>query len=286
MKRFLIMCLLLLTLFTGVLQTNNTNISYSLTQENSKEDSRDIPIIMYHSILKSKKGNYVVSPDMLKEDIKYLKNHGYQPIFIQDIINFCDGIDTLPKKPVVLSFDDGHYNNYYYAYPILIEEKFKANLNIIGCFCEFTTSSKDCDNPNYSYLTWEEIKTLHDYGIFEIGNHTYKMHSYKPRYGIKKMESETEEEYKTALEQDVIKLENKLMIDCGFRTNVFAYPFGAYDKTSENILKELGFKAFLTCNEGINKIKKNDNSSLSHLKRINRTGLLTTYQFFTKHKIY
>ena len=70
-----------------------------------------------------------------------------------------------PKKPVVLTFDDGHYNNYFYAYPIIEKYNFKANLNVIGCFSEYSTSSGDIDNHNYSYLTWSEIKTLHDSGL-------------------------------------------------------------------------------------------------------------------------
>ena len=244
----------------------------------------EVPIIMYHSILKSKKGMYSVHPSLLREDIHYLKSHGYQSVFIKDLVAYCEGKDDLPEKPVVLSFDDGHYNNYYYAYPILKEENFKANLNVVGCYCNFSTTSGDSDNPNYSYLTWSEIKELHDSNIFEIGNHTYKMHSFKPRYGIAQKAGESDEDYTEALKDDVLKLEYKLMVDCGFRTEVFAYPFGRYSALSEKVLRELGFKAFLTCNEGINKLKKGDTKALSHLKRVNRSGNLTTYQFFQKLK--
>ena len=159
------------------------------------EEVVEVPIIMYHSVLKSKKGMYSVHPSLLREDIRYLKNHGYQPIFVKDIIAFCEGKGDLPQKPVVLSFDDGHYNNYYYAYPILKEENFKANLNVVGCYCNYSTTSGDYDNPNYSYLTWREIKELHDSNIFEIGNHTYKMHAFSPRYGIKQKLYESDDEY-------------------------------------------------------------------------------------------
>lgn len=248
------------------------------------EEVVEVPIIMYHSVLKSKKGMYSVHPSLLREDIRYLKNHGYQPIFVKDIIAFCEGKGDLPQKPVVLSFDDGHYNNYYYAYPILKEENFKANLNVVGSYCNYSTTSGDYDNPNYSYLTWREIKELHDSNIFEIGNHTYKMHAFSPRYGIKQKLYESDDEYAKALKDDVSKLEYKFMVECGFRTEVFAYPFGAYSDLGEKILREMGFKAFLTCNEGINKLKKGDAKALSHLKRVNRSGNLTTYQFFQKLK--
>lgn len=252
----------------------------------AEENARDIPIIMYHSVLENKSGNYCVTPEMLKEDIEYLKNHGYEPIFIEDIINFCEGEGTLPKKPVVISFDDGYFNNYYYAYPIIKEEDFKANLNVIGGFCDFSTTSGDSDNLNYSYLTWKEIKELHDSNLFEIGNHTYKMHNFKPRFGIKKKADESENDYKLALEKDILWLENKLKNDCGFNTQVFAYPFGEYNDEGEKILRDLGFKAFLTCNEGINKVRSGDTKVLSHLKRINRTGLLSTKEFFKKYNIF
>ena len=248
------------------------------------EEVVEVPIIMYHSVLKSKKGMYSVHPSLLREDIRYLKNHGYQPIFVKDIIAFCEGKGDLPQKPVVLSFDDGHYNNYYYAYPILKEENFKANLNVVGCYCNYSTTSGDYDNPNYSYLTWREIKELYDSNIFEIGNHTYKMHAFSPRYGIKQKLYESDDEYAKALKDDVSKLEYKFMVECGFRTEVFAYPFGAYSDLGEKILREMGFKAFLTCNEGINKLKRGDAKALSHLKRVNRSGNLTTYQFFQKLK--
>lgn len=275
MRKFFIFCLIFLILPFSL----SAGVCYA------ESESRDIPIVMYHQILKSWTGDYIVTPKTLQDDIKYLKNHGYEPIFVEDIINFCEGKSLLPEKPVVLSFDDGHYNNFFYAYPIIKEENFKANLNVIGGFCDFSTTSGDIDNPNYSYLTWEEIKFLHDSKYFEIGNHTFKMHNFKPRFGIKRKDDEDIESYKKALEDDIMKLENKLKNDCGFSTDVFAYPFGVYSKESEEILKNLGFKAFLTCNEGINKVTFNDKSALSHLKRINRTGKLDTETFFQKHHI-
>lgn len=276
MKKIFIFFISIIFLFCGTFNTRYCKAE-SLT--------REIPILMYHQILKSRKSEYIVSPQMFEEDLEFLKSKGYEPIFVDDIIYFCEGKGSLPDKPVVISFDDGHYNNFFYAYPIIKEKNFKANLNIIGSFCEFSTSSGDIDNPNYSYLTWQEIKELHDSNFFEIGNHTYKMHNFKPRFGIKKKANESDEEYRTALTDDIKKLEDKLLSSCGFSTHVFAYPFGAYSKESEEILKGLGFKAFLTCNEGVNKVTFGDSSSLTHLKRINRTGLLDTKDFFEKHKI-
>ncbi len=271
-------CVLLLTILLL--------LGFALSHQNIvvRADSEivDVPIIMYHSILKSRSGQYIISPDKLKEDLLWLKNHGYESVFVSDLIDFCEGKKDLPQKPVVITFDDGHYNNYYYAKPIFEELKFKATINIVGTYSEFSTTSGDFDNPNYSHLTWGEIKALQQNEFFEIGNHTYNMHNLKPRYGIGKKTEEDFETYKENLTKDVTKLENCFKDKCGFTTKIFAYPFGKYSEESYEILSGLGFKAFLTCNEGINHLKKGDESKLKTLYRYNRSGLISTEEFF-KH---
>ena len=271
MKR--ILSIFIIFVLIVLLNTSPSNSSVA-------EDVVAVPIIMYHSILKSRKGEYIVSPDDLKSDLIWLKSHGYESVFVSDLINFCEGTKDLPKKPIVITFDDGHYNNYYYAKPIFEEMGFKATINIVGAYTEFSTSSGDFDNPNYSHLTWEEIKLLQENEFFEIGNHTYNMHSFEPRYGIGKKSSEGFEEYKKNLTDDVEKLENCFKDKCGFTTKIFAYPFGKYSEDSYKILSDLGFKAFLTCNEGINYLSKGDISKLKTLKRFNRSGYYSSSEFF------
>ena len=276
MKRLLIFVLILSSLFCLLAGPIESEIVFA------DDQVVDVPILMYHSILKSRRGQYIISPDDLKNDLLWLKEHGYESAFVSDLINFCEGKGDLPEKPVVITFDDGHYNNYYYAKPIFEELQFKATINIVGTYSEYSTSSGDIDNPNYSHLTWEEIKALQENEFFEIGNHTYNMHNLKPRYGIGKKASEDYETYKKNLTEDVTRLEDCFKDKCGFTTNIFAYPFGKYSTESCEILSSLGFKAFLTCNEGVNHLKKGDESKLKTLKRYNRSGLMTTKEFF-KH---
>jgi peptidoglycan/xylan/chitin deacetylase (PgdA/CDA1 family) len=64
---------------------------------------------------------------------------------------------------VVLTFDDSVKSHFTVARPILKEYGFGATFFITEGFT-FTTNKE-------AYMTWEEIKQLHDDG-FEIGNHT------------------------------------------------------------------------------------------------------------------
>ncbi len=70
---------------------------------------------------------------------------------------------AIPDRLVVLTFDDASKSHFTIARPILKQYGFGATFFVTEGF-DFKTNKKD-------YLTWEQIRTLHDDG-FEIGNHT------------------------------------------------------------------------------------------------------------------
>lgn len=148
-------------------------------------------------------------------------------------------------------------------------------MNVIGVFSEYSTNSGDHSNPNYSHITWTQIKKLVDSGNFEIGNHTYNMHKFKPRYGISPKYGESEYVYKQNLINDVIHLQNILSENCGLTPNVFVYPFGRYSEISKGVLLSMGFEMLFTCNEGINTITVGDLKCLYYVKRFNRNSRYT-----------
>ena len=86
----------------------------------------ELPIIMYHSVLKSRSGDYIVHPSELENDLKYIKENGYETVVMADLINFVyEGVE-LPEKPIMITFDDGYYNNLGYAVPLLQKYGMKA----------------------------------------------------------------------------------------------------------------------------------------------------------------
>ena len=231
----------------------------SVARDSARQDAVIMPVIMYHTILNSRDGVYIVSEAQLENDLKELIARGYEFVF-----------------------DDGHYNNLYYGLPILEKYGAKANINIIGRFSEYTTASGDVDNPNYSHLTWEEIATMWDSGVFEVGNHTYDMHNYKPRYGIAPKSGESEEAYRAALKSDISRLQEKIYAAANRYPTTFAYPFGKYNDVAREVLASLGFTVMMTCNEGVNVLRKGETERLSYIKRYNRSGRYSTRDFLDR----
>lgn len=273
LSKILLFLTLLVTLLT---------VGISIVIANS-EDYIEVPIIMYHSILKdpSRSNKYTVTPTVLEEDLKYIKDKGYTTVTITDLISYVYDNKPLPKNPIVLTFDDGHYNNYGYLFPLLEKYDMKAVISIVGSYTDKFTETDEA-NLNYSYLRWKDIKELMDTGRIEFQNHTYNLHSNTgKRIGTKKIKGETDEHYKNVLEEDILKLQQEFKENTNYIPQCFTYPFGGISNASLDIIKELGFKASLSCEQGINKLTKNPNS-LYLLKRYNRPSYISTYNFFQK----
>ena len=249
----------------------------------AEEEKVPLPILMYHSVSSTKTGVYFVSPETLENDLAELTARGYASVTLREVKAYLNGHGTLPKKPVLLTFDDGHYDNLYYGLPILEKMGYTAVLNVIGCFTEYS-STHEKDKIEYSHLTWDEIAYLAKSGTFEIGSHTYAMHAYKPRFGVKKTKEESPAEHRRLLNDDLEKLDRALLEKCGIRPVAFAYPFGAYDENSEAVVKAR-YDAAFTCYERVNRLKKGDKDKLWRLYRINRDGTMGTDTFLNLHKI-
>ena len=72
-------------------------------------------------------------------------------------------LQPIPDGLVVLTFDDGNKSDYAYVGPLLKRYGFGATF--------FITEGLNFLNSKAHYVTWEEIRQLHEEG-FEIGNHT------------------------------------------------------------------------------------------------------------------
>lgn len=241
-----------------------------------------VPIVMYHSLLKDEKyhGKYVVSPAEFETDVQYLKKHGYTTVLIEDLIAYTKG-GELPEKPVVLTFDDGYYNNYLYAFPIAEKYRCKFVISPIGRYAELYSESGE-KNAYYSHACWEELREMAGSGLVEIGNHSYDLHSERGgALGAKKLPGETPAQYKARLTNDVEKAQSAVLNGTGVKPVTFVYPFGAMSRETPEIIKSLGFSATLSCEERVSIVTR-DPESLYGLGRFLRPSGETSAQFFEK----
>lgn len=238
------------------------SIMTGATKETTADtDSVKLPVIMYHSLLRDEKlqNDYTISPTLFENDLKYLTENRYTTVVVKDLTDYVYGKKSLPEKCIMLTFDDGYYNNYYYALPLLEKYNCKAVVSPIASVSEKFTETKDI-SVTYGHITFDDIKEMSDSGYVEIQNHSYDMHSLKSRKGVSQKSGESDETYKSALTEDVVKAQTLLENATGKKPTCFVYPFGAKNDLTEKLIKEMGFSCTLTCTEKPNIITKNPDS--------------------------
>lgn len=228
-----------------------------------------VPIIVYHNINHKHLSQMTISPYEFGNDLDYLRQVGYSTITVDDLIRYQANEESLPPKPIMITFDDGYLNTYAFAYPLLREHQMKAVLSVIGKDTD-DFSKIDIKDLSYAHMNWDQIAELHNSGVFEIQNHTYNLHhASSKRYGCVKKPGESEEDYEKMLRADLEQMQERVLEKTGYLPTAFTYPYGKISPESVPVLKKLGFKASLTCDYGINVLSK-DPDKLFGLKRIAR----------------
>lgn len=234
-------------------------------------NNRYIPILMYHHIVEEgeKTDKIRVTKERFKEDTEYLKKEGYTTISFKELIKYKEGKGKLPKKPIIITFDDGYKDNYEYAYPILKENNMKAAIFVIGSRIGKTNFNND---PKYNYFSWDEAKEMYNSELIEIQPHSYNLHYYKESKshgnGVLKRKGEDKSAYYARVKKDGIQAIQIIKDKLGSESYVYAYPYGKYNRATEKILKELNIKVTLTTRNRYANISKD----LYGLKRINVTS--------------
>ena len=114
----------------GFLADEETNSLYCTPATGDWElpEGYTVPMLMYHMVSDSgsDEANLIVLPSSLEEQFIWLQDHGYTPIWFEDLWHVEDF-----EKPVILIFDDGYYNMYDYVLPLAETYGVKVEIAII-----------------------------------------------------------------------------------------------------------------------------------------------------------
>ena len=268
-------------LFLGILLTAFP--AQSLVCHGDEQDSICLPIVMYHHISNNPQrlGRYTVTPDEFERDLQYLKSHGYETISSRQLDGWLAGRETLPEKPVMITFDDGHESTAVYACSLLEQYGMCGIVSVIGSVTTRYTEDPD-HHLGYSHMSWEAVAALDSGSVMEVQCHTYDMHKITPRRGCDKMTGESADHYKKAFLEDIGTFQDLFAQYTGHKCTVLALPFGSYSKETLDISREMGFHMVLTCTEKVNRLFINDAGKMPVLGRFNRPHGVSSEAFFAK----
>lgn len=202
----------------------------------------NVPILMYHAVESvprpPKYKHFYVLADEFAGQMKMLKRAGYSPITFGQLASAHAGSVELPKKPVLLTFDDGYENLKTNVYPLMEKLGFAYTVFLVS---ERVGRTNDWVAPEgydpTPLLSWNDITEMQKSRFVSFEGHT----ATHPKLGqLAPAEARRElMDSKDALEQ---KLHTPISVLC--------YPYGDVSDTVVGITEELGYVQAVTTEFG------------------------------------
>lgn len=167
-----------------------------------------VPILLYHRIDVSPiDSRYYVTPEKFEAQLKLLHDWEYTTITTTQLVQAITQGASLPPRPMLITFDDGHLDNYTAAFPIMQKYGFSGVLYLV-------TNYIGADQ----YMDTAQVLEMYKAG-WEVGSHSQN------HYDLTKLDPDKQRaeivESRTILEQQL-----------GIPILTFAYPFGAKDSSA------------------------------------------------------
>lgn len=237
----------------------------------------EVPVLVYHDI-RDVPGpdEYVVTGQMFREQMAFLKRQGYQPVSLRQFAEAAAGKFSLPEKPVVLSFDDGLVSFRDIAMPVLAEYGFPAVLSVVTGWIDGRQVPSDYRDR---LLSWEQLRAVSRSPLVEILSHTDNLHygilanpqgnltpaSITRRYDAVNRQYETEAAFRNRIRADLGYSAKRLRTELGMSPPGIVWPYGFYDQVLAEEATALGMRYQLTLAE--------EPARLEQYPRINRVLL-------------
>ncbi len=182
-------------------------------------DSVIVPIILYHWIAVSPiNSQYYVPPEKFEEEMKLLHDWGYTTITTELLIKAINEGADLPPRPILITFDDGHLNNYTTAFPIMQKYGFTGILYLVANYMGAD-----------QYMNADQIKEMAAAG-WEVGSHSVT-HS-----DLTALEPERQR-------YEIVDSRQILEAELGIPVLTFSYPFGRSDSGIIDYTRFAGYVA-------------------------------------------
>jgi len=200
-----------------------------------------VPILVYHRLSKRPEPHrYTLTEELFDRQMRFLRDHHATPILAQEYYDaLTDPQHSLPSRPILITFDDGHESNHSIALPILAQYGFKATMFVTSDWID-----------REGYTSSSQLKELHQAGM-SIQSHG-KTHTFLDRVDAK------------TLHEEFAASKDRLEAVTGAGVSFLAFPGGRYDQAAVRCGAQLHFAALFS-------------SMPFYLNRVDRTFVIGRY---------
>lgn len=172
-----------------------------------------LPVLMYHYVdelppnADDIRRGLTISPQLFREHLAYLRQEGFETITFRQAYSALMTGSPLPRKPIILTFDDAYDHHYSFVFPLLQE------FGMVGTFYVITAA---LDNGWAGHMTWEQAAEMANAGM-EMAAHTKNHIDLRARSF-------------DMLVYEISGSIESVAAHTGERPIAFSYPIGRYDE--------------------------------------------------------
>jgi len=164
-----------------------------------------VPILLYHRIdISPIDSRYYVTPEKFDEQMKLLHDWEYTTITTEMLVQAITQGAELPPHPMLITFDDGHLDNYTTAFPIMQKYGFTGVLYLVNNYIGAD-----------QYMNAEQALEMYNAG-WEVGSHSLN------HLDLTKLDPDKQR-------AEIVESRQLLEQELGIPILTFAYPFGIKD---------------------------------------------------------
>jgi peptidoglycan/xylan/chitin deacetylase (PgdA/CDA1 family) len=198
-----------------------------------------VPILVYHQIestenVSSATPGLVVDTRTFRRHVSLLKMFGFTSLNLDDLVSALDGSKVLPRRPVVLTFDDGYAGVYENAFPILSSQGFTATMYCIAE--DFAKGGSASVKRAFPVMSHSQLAEMLKSG-FTMGSHslTHPDLTVIPN---------------TRAKEEVASSRKLLEDFFGTSVTTFAYPYGRFGPRIQEMVRQAGYRSAVTTERG------------------------------------
>jgi peptidoglycan/xylan/chitin deacetylase (PgdA/CDA1 family) len=223
---------------------------------------QSLPVLMYHHI-SPKPGLVTCSPENFRAQMQWLAQNGWKTL---STVAFADALASgkIPRKSVLVTFDDGYLDNWVYAHPVLAELGQRATIFLItgwmgdGPVRPHAGQTGVPDVPTHNqamaasadgkfddaFLRWSEVEVMRAAGTVDFHSHTHSHTRWDRNIS-------RQDERDAALANDLRVSRETLRAKLGETSTHLCWPQGYFDTNYQRVAQAAGFSHLYTTEHGV-----------------------------------
>jgi peptidoglycan/xylan/chitin deacetylase (PgdA/CDA1 family) len=204
---------------------------------------REVPVLLYHAVGCGTADPLDVPVAQFEVQLADAVQRGYRFVPLSQLVASWERGDAVPEKVVALTFDDGAACLFSAAFPVLQRLQIPFTLFLTVDWLGGDPSRRPVERVNehtsWPSLAWPEVRQMVASGLAELGSHGVH-HLYLPRASAPELQTEIVTS-RVALSEG---------LDTGATIDLFAYPFGAFNRNDVARVRAAGYRAAFSVGSG------------------------------------